>query len=372
MNKAKEIHLGRVLAEHRRSRGITQEQLAAHLGVSKAAVSKWETGTACPDIFLLPRLAAYFDLSIDELMGYHPQMDKEEIRRWHIRLAREFLSLPFEEVLGHCRELAREYFSCYPLLFRIGALLVNHAALAGSPEKSKEVLEEARRLFLRVRQNSTDLSLCKEALKMDAYCLLSLNRPREALSLLEQETASLSPAEPLLASAYQMLGRFRESRQILQTGIYRELLLLLNLLSSYLDRCRDYPEAFAKTCDHLLTLIRDYSLEQLHPGLLLSCYLCMARGWAMQGDREKTLRILETYTDLAAGSIYPLQLRGDSYFDLIDGWLHDLGDYPPRDEAIIRRSMTEAVTREPAFAFLAKEPRFRNITARLKKNEEVC
>lgn len=42
----KEINLGRVLAENRRRRGITQDQLAEHLGVSKAAVSKWETGVS--------------------------------------------------------------------------------------------------------------------------------------------------------------------------------------------------------------------------------------------------------------------------------------------------------------------------------------
>ena len=40
----KDINLGRVLMENRRRRGITQEELAAYIGVSKAAVSKWETG----------------------------------------------------------------------------------------------------------------------------------------------------------------------------------------------------------------------------------------------------------------------------------------------------------------------------------------
>ena len=54
----KEIHLGRILAEQRRSRGITQDELAAFLGVSKAAVSKWETESTYPDILLLPRLAS--------------------------------------------------------------------------------------------------------------------------------------------------------------------------------------------------------------------------------------------------------------------------------------------------------------------------
>lgn len=51
------------------------------MGVSKAAVSKWETGLSYPDITLLPVLAAYFNISIDELMGYEPQMGKEDIRK---------------------------------------------------------------------------------------------------------------------------------------------------------------------------------------------------------------------------------------------------------------------------------------------------
>lgn len=42
----KEIHLGRVLVENRHKRGITQDELAAYMGVSKAAVSKWETGVS--------------------------------------------------------------------------------------------------------------------------------------------------------------------------------------------------------------------------------------------------------------------------------------------------------------------------------------
>ena len=42
----KEINLGRILIENRHKRGITQEELASYLGVSKAAVSKWETGVS--------------------------------------------------------------------------------------------------------------------------------------------------------------------------------------------------------------------------------------------------------------------------------------------------------------------------------------
>lgn len=52
----------------RKTRGVTQEQLAAYLGVSPQAVSKWENGSF-PDGDLLPRIADYFEVSIDYLYG---------------------------------------------------------------------------------------------------------------------------------------------------------------------------------------------------------------------------------------------------------------------------------------------------------------
>ena len=45
----KELNLSSILLENRHKRGITQEQLAAFLGVSKASVSKWETGATYPE-----------------------------------------------------------------------------------------------------------------------------------------------------------------------------------------------------------------------------------------------------------------------------------------------------------------------------------
>ncbi len=67
-----EIRIAHILTQKRRSRGITQEELAEYMGVSKAAVSKWEKGQSYPDITLLPQLAAFFNISVDELLGYSP------------------------------------------------------------------------------------------------------------------------------------------------------------------------------------------------------------------------------------------------------------------------------------------------------------
>ena len=60
--------LGSRITELRRAKGITQDQLAEHMGVSSQAVSKWENDLSCPDITLLPRLADYFGISIDKLL----------------------------------------------------------------------------------------------------------------------------------------------------------------------------------------------------------------------------------------------------------------------------------------------------------------
>ena len=54
----------------RQNKGVTQEQLGDVLGISSQAVSKWENESALPDILILPKLADYFGVSIDELMGY--------------------------------------------------------------------------------------------------------------------------------------------------------------------------------------------------------------------------------------------------------------------------------------------------------------
>lgn len=369
----KEINLGRILVDNRRKMGITQEALANYLGISTAAVSKWETEATYPDIQMLPRLAAYFDISIDELIGYEPQLDKAEIQNWYRRLSEEFASVSFDEAAAHCRELTKKYYSCYPFLFQIASLLVNYSPLSGSAEKSEQIIEEALELFRRVKKNIEDAEFAKAALQMEAYCLLALRRPAEVLRLLELKPPAAFPAEPLLASACQMTGNIREAKKVLQAGIYQQLLSLIGLLSSYMGVCADDPDIFAESCRRLETVADAFHLDELHPGILLSCYFAMAQGWAVLGETENALDALEKYTSLASDDIYPLKLHGDSFFNLLDDWISDtleLGSYPPRKESVIRRSITQALTDHPAFADFSDHPRFQEMVRRLNYNEE--
>ena len=70
----------------RTNKGITQEQLAEQLHISGQAVSKWENETSQPDINMLPTLAEYFGITIDELLDYklNAFTDKEKFIRFMV------------------------------------------------------------------------------------------------------------------------------------------------------------------------------------------------------------------------------------------------------------------------------------------------
>lgn len=63
------MELGEKLQQLRRQRGMTQEELAAALYVSRTAISKWESGRGLPSIDSLQVISRYFSVSIDSLLS---------------------------------------------------------------------------------------------------------------------------------------------------------------------------------------------------------------------------------------------------------------------------------------------------------------
>lgn len=123
----------------RKSRSMTQIQLAELLGVSPQAVSKWESDISCPDITLLPKLAEIFQVTTDSLLG---MPEKAEIvpappkqSGFHVNLG----ETPEEEEEAKARagftfqfDLSKNdlpWFATAVLLFAVG-LLLNRTLLA--------------------------------------------------------------------------------------------------------------------------------------------------------------------------------------------------------------------------------------------------
>lgn len=71
--------LGKRIMCHRKQMHLTQDQLAEKLGVTAQAVSKWENDQSCPDINMLPKLAALFNTTTDALLGHEPIYEAEVV-----------------------------------------------------------------------------------------------------------------------------------------------------------------------------------------------------------------------------------------------------------------------------------------------------
>lgn len=147
-----DLPIGEEIARRRKQRGITQQELAVFMNVSKASVSKWETGQSYPDITSLPLLAAYFDCSVDELLILDSQLSPKEIQRIYQLLKDAFQTKTPSEVLALAQSFTKRYYSCYPFLLQMGSFYLNHwdllpdVPVADSTEghPSEEALMEAK------------------------------------------------------------------------------------------------------------------------------------------------------------------------------------------------------------------------------------
>ncbi len=63
------MSMGKNIADFRKRKGFTQEELGQRLGVTNQAVSKWESETSMPDVMMLPRIANALDVTLDDLFA---------------------------------------------------------------------------------------------------------------------------------------------------------------------------------------------------------------------------------------------------------------------------------------------------------------
>ena len=175
------LNIADILVTQRKRKQITQQELADFVGVTKSSVSKWENGQTYPDVTLLPLLAAYFDLSIDDLLNYHSQLTSKEIQNIYRSLQKN-LQKSGIETLESLQNLLKRYYSCYSFILQMGIFLLNHGdKLPGKDHEERKQLHvsRAKELFERVINYSNDSKLVDEAIILAAYSSLLLGNLEE-------------------------------------------------------------------------------------------------------------------------------------------------------------------------------------------------
>jgi transcriptional regulator with XRE-family HTH domain len=117
------IYFSEKFKQNRKAKDLTQEQLAEIFHVSPQAVSRWETGATCPDIELLPSIASYFNITVDELLGVDKIKDKERIEEIEKEILEKWQSGYIDDVVEISRNAVREFPHEYKLQLRLAMSL---------------------------------------------------------------------------------------------------------------------------------------------------------------------------------------------------------------------------------------------------------
>lgn len=155
------ITIDKQLKKLRKERDITQESLAKHLGITVQAVSKWERGEGFPDITLLPSIASFFDVSVDDILGVGEIEKKRKIEEYSKKNVELWNQGKTKERVKLLREAQREFPNELGVLSDLMYALDSYDSVANADE----VIELAERIL----DESTDDSLRSGAIQMLAF-----------------------------------------------------------------------------------------------------------------------------------------------------------------------------------------------------------
>ncbi len=169
-------HIGQRIKDLRKKADMTQDRLADYLGVSAQAVSKWEVGSASPDLSLIAPLTRVFGVTADELLGIGDGQKDE-----FIKAARDAVR---EGRAGDAISLYQEALAIAPKDFR---LIVELCAAMRNRDSSPDTLREVVRLL----ENA--VGTCEDE-NLNALQYTALSR---ALNDLGERAAAIRAAESL-------------------------------------------------------------------------------------------------------------------------------------------------------------------------------
>lgn len=228
------MNIGNKIRELRKQRGITQEQLAESIGISFQAVSKWENNIALPDITLVPVLASYFGVSMDELFDFN----LKEIEH-AVRIITEKASQYRENNPAESRRILEEGLKKYP---ENDILLNNLLYVLDYSVKPDETIAIASKLIEKTNQNDVKY----DALRFLAYAYKAKGDLESAEAAIEQIPEIYFTK--LTEKAYLLSGKAKFEAAEKQKWIsFENLLQMMWKLAEYYEENGKIDKAIAET-----------------------------------------------------------------------------------------------------------------------------
>ena len=213
------MEIGKRIQQLRREKKLTQEQLASALGVTSAAVSKWEPNAAMPDVTMLCPLARMLGITVDGLLDFRPALEQEEINVLLEDRRKLFEEKRLEEAGASCEALLREYPDDLRLKCAIAGLYILY--LTASLEEAWMEEQTARAVaLLEQSRESTDPGLAASARSMLMNLYVMQGELDKALAILDEEPEAKINAEMARANILLRKGELDEAEKRYQTGLW--------------------------------------------------------------------------------------------------------------------------------------------------------
>lgn len=192
----------------RKEKGMTQEELADVLQISFQTISKWERQESYPDIQMLPVMARFFEVSVDELLGVDQQNAKvaqeKLLKEWETDNA----SGKNLENIKRMRAALKQYPGNYEIMLK---LVKSLEKCQGSDDEMKKYREEAIRLSERIIKHCPDDEMRNEVLYNICYTYWKNGEKELAIQRARQ-------LPRLIKAQENALVMFQEGVERIQTG----------------------------------------------------------------------------------------------------------------------------------------------------------
>ncbi len=279
--------------ELRKSKGMTQEQLAGALGVSAPAVSKWETDSSYPDITLLCPLARALGTDVDSLLAFEEELSEEALRRHMTDIIGKAGKGSISEAEVQLNRLLRLYPSNVSLKFSAVAALtffeMNDSAC------SKEDRDRRTRLKKKLCQevhDSGNQAFFLPSVSMLVSLALEENELERAEELLKEASAGAGDFTPLWVRLYLIKGERDKAMGTVQRELYSLVGKVQTCLTSMLGEGMDLAqEKRIEVCNVLQQME-----ESFHVGGGLAVSV-LAEVYLREQDTERALDYLERMSE---------------------------------------------------------------------------
>lgn len=291
------MKIGTKLAELRRKKGLTQEQLADRLGVSAPAVSKWETDSSYPDITLLCPLARALGVNVDTLLQFEEQLSPQEV----VDKVNAAMETARQEGWEAGQRLLDELLRQYPNseALKYNAAMSQNVFLMLDPGADRELQRQwtARKVELLEELHAAGTGAYWEsATLMLAQAAAMEDRFGEAEALLAELPDQAVDSTVVRAQLCLKKGEPEEALKVTQKRLHTLVWLVQSCLSTMLFPGVTDVERALEVCRAYQEVDRLFGLGGLYDGLFMEVYAKAGR-WEEAADR------MDRYVDAALGTV---------------------------------------------------------------------